>query len=149
VPRRTLLYLVPVFVALFSNSPARAHHSNANYDQNKVIDLKGTIAEYDWGNPHVLVFWDVKDNNGKVVHWTGDLASVESEMADGLSRHSLKPGDAVVMTVHPAKDGSPHSLIVQMRRADGTMILAQRTHGGARTAQGQQAQEAQRAANRD
>lgn len=129
--RRTLMIAVAVVMVVFPmlNAPVLAHHSNANYDQKNVINLKGTIVEYDWGNPHVLIFWDVKDDSGKVVRWTGDLASVESEQADGLTRHTLKPGDEVIMTVHPAKDGSPHSLIVQMRRADGTMILAQRTHG--------------------
>ena len=124
----TLVLAVMVVLPLW-NSPVLAHHSNANYDSKKIVDLKGTVAEYDWGNPHVLIVWDVKDDSGKVVRWTGDLASVESELADGLTRNSLKPGDSLILSVHPAKDGTPYANIVQIRRGDGTMILAQRTQG--------------------
>jgi hypothetical protein len=120
--------LIAVFLPMLS-SPALAHHSNANYNQKVDVDLKGTIVEYDWGNPHVLVVWDVKDAGGKAVRWVGDLASVESMMASGMSRNTLRPGDPVIMTVHAAKDGSPHAVIVRIRRADGTMVLAQRTYG--------------------
>jgi hypothetical protein len=129
--RRIFRIAVPLAIFLFPtlNPAVLAHHSNANYDAKVEKSLKGTIAEYDWGNPHVLVIWDVKDDSGKAVRWTGDLASVQSEQADGLTKHTLKPGDAVIVTVHPAKDGTPYGNIVQIRRGDGTMILAVRSQG--------------------
>ena len=77
------------------------------------LTLKGTVAEYDWGNPHVVVLWDVKDDAGKVTRWSGELASVSSMLADGMTKTSLKPGDDVIMTVHPAKSGSPQSVAVR------------------------------------
>ena len=109
--------------------PAFAHHAWGGYDMKNLSTIKGTVSQFDWGNPHVLVIWDVTDPSGKVVRWTGDLASVESEQADGLTRHTLKPGDEVIMTVHPAKDGTPYANIIQIRRGDGTMILAVRSQG--------------------
>jgi hypothetical protein len=129
--RSTLKIAIPLAMVLFAAlSPAvQAHHSNANYDAKVEKSMKGTVVDYDWGNPHVLVIWDVKDPGGKTVRWTGDLASVESEQADGLTRHTLKPGDEVIMTVHPAKDGTPYANIIQIRRGDGTMILAVRSQG--------------------
>lgn len=128
--RITKIALPAAMIFFATLSPALlAHHSNANYDAKVEKPLKGTIVDYDWGNPHVLVVWDVKDPSGKVVRWTGDLASVESEQADGLNKHTLKTGDEVIITVHPAKDGSPYGNIVQVRRGDGTMILAQRSQG--------------------
>jgi hypothetical protein len=122
------ILLLAMFLPMFG-SPVLAHHSNANYNQKVDVDLKGTVVEYDWGNPHVLVVWDVKDASGKAVRWVGDLASVESMMASGMSRNTLRTGDPVIMTVHAAKDGSPHAVIVRIRRADGTMVLSQRTYG--------------------
>jgi hypothetical protein len=124
-----LAALIVAVLVLVLGSPALAHHSNANYNQKVDVDLKGKIVEYDWGNPHVLVVWDVNDAGGKAVRWVGDLASVESMMASGMTRNTLRPGDPVIMTVHAAKDGSPHAVIVRIRRADGTMVLAQRTYG--------------------
>lgn len=110
--------LLPTF-----NRPALAHHGTALWSPNE-LELKGTIVEYSWRNPHVLVTWSVKDDSGKVVNWTGELASPESLMADGgMTKDTLKPGDEVIIYVRPAKTGVPNSVIDQIKRADGTMVL--------------------------
>jgi hypothetical protein len=134
------------------HSPVLAHHSTAAYaDQD--VEQKGTVVEYDWGNPHVVVVWDVADNSGKSVRWTGELASVSSLLADGMTKNSLKPGDPILITIRPAKSGTPHSVIEQIKRGDGTMVLKwSRQAGGtpaeraARAAQ-QKADEAAAAGN--
>ena len=129
--RRMMMLVVPAVMLIAMNPPARAHHSGAAYSQDQ-ITLKGTVVEYDWGNPHVVVVWDVKGDNGAPVRWSGELASVSSMLADGMTKNSLKPGDDVVMVVKPAKSGSPTSIIVQIKRADGTMVLGySRRAGGA------------------
>jgi hypothetical protein len=130
-----MLRSLPVIMALLAiavlaaNRPLLAHHSTAAYSPNE-ITLKGTIVEYDWGNPHVLVVWDSKDDSGTVVRWSGELASVASLLADGMTKDSLKPGDDVIMTVRPAKAGTPHSVIDQIKRGDGTMVLRWSRQGG-------------------
>ena len=123
--RRTIMMAGLAFTFLFPvvNAPVLAHHSNANYDETKKTVLKGTVVAWDWGNPHVLMVWDVKDEaTGKVVRWESFLASVESELSDGLTKNSFKPGDPVIMTVHAAKDGSPHSVAYEVQRGDGTIL---------------------------
>ena len=117
------------------NQPALAHHSGAAFSNN-VIDLKGAVVDYVWRNPHVVVIWDVKGEDGKVVRWTGELASVESRLADGLTKDSLKPGEDVIMTVKPAKSGAPASVIAQIRHADGSMILGYSRRAGGAQANG-------------
>src|ERR1700688_2149464 len=113
--RRTIMIAVLVAAVLFPmlSAPVQAHHSNANYDESKTVTLKGTVVSWDFGNPHVLVVWDVKDESGKVVRWESFLASVETELANGLTKTTFKPGDSVIMTVHAAKDGSPHSVAAE------------------------------------
>ena len=122
--RRAILIAAIAALLPFSilDSPVLAHHSNANYDQTKTVTLKGTVASWDWGNPHVVVAYDVKDDSGRVVRWTTELASVESELSDGLNKNTFKPGDAVIATVHAAKDGTPHSVAVEVQRGDGTIL---------------------------
>ena len=116
-----LLVMAVVFPVL--NLPVLAHHGTALWSNNEVT-LKGTVVEYSWKNPHVLVVWDVKDDKGNVVQWTGELASPESLMADGgLTKDTLKPGDEVIMYVRAAKSGAPHSVVDQIKRGDGTMVL--------------------------
>ena len=103
--------------------PVLAHHGTALWVKEEVV-LKGTVVEYSWRNPHVLIIWNVKDDKGNVVTWTGELASPESLMADGgLTKDTLKPGDEVIMYVRPAKSGTPHSVVDQIKRGDGTMGL--------------------------
>ena len=123
--RRMPMIAVLAGIALLPilTSPVLAHHGNAAWSTNEVT-LKGTVVDYIWRNPHVLLVWTTKDDSGKVVQWTGELASPESLMADGgMTRDTLKPGDAVIMYVRPAKSGAPNSVIDQIKRADGTTVL--------------------------
>jgi hypothetical protein len=125
--RRMLMIGLLVVVALFPmlNRRVQAHHSQAIYSSNEVT-LKGTVAEYDWGNPHVTVAFDVKDDRGNVVRWTGELASVSSMLAVGLTKNSLKPGDDVIVIGKAAKSGSPNCVVNQIQRPDGTWVLRSR-----------------------
>lgn len=116
-----VLVLFPLFGSLVS-----AHHSQAGFETpDKAILLKGTIVEFRWRNPHVLIFWDVKDESGKAVRWVGELGSISSASAGGLTRESLKPGDEVTVTAVPSRAGTPQSLINKLVKADGTVVVGQ------------------------
>ena len=117
------LFAMPAVVAL-------AHHSAANYGD-KLTTMNGTVVEYRWRNPHVTVVWDAKDDDGKVVRWRGELASVSSVMGHGLTKNSLKPGDEIRITVFPSKLGTPESVIVNILRPDGTVVLGWGQQNGA------------------
>lgn len=133
--RRMLMITVLIAaVAAMFNARILAHHSVAAYGTSAVT-LRGTVVDYVWQNPHVVVIWDVTDEGGKVVRWSGELASVMSSMADGLNKNSLKPGDDVVMKVNPAKSGTPSSIIKEIKRADGIVVFGQKdTKGNAANA---------------
>lgn len=134
--RSGVIAVLAVLVVLpMWNQPAQAHHSTAAFENN-VTDMRGTVVEYIWRNPHVTVIWDVKGDDGKVVRWSGQLASVESVMADGLTKDTLKPGEEVIMSVKAAKSGAPVSVIAQIRHADGSMILGYSRQAGGVVSQG-------------
>jgi hypothetical protein len=121
------------------SKPALAHHGSSAFS-NGLTELKGTVVEYIWRNPHVLVVWDVKGDDGKVVQWTGELASPESMMADAsLTKDSLKPGDEVIMCVKAAKSGAPHSVVSTIKKADGTTVVGYSRRGGGASCSGQAA----------
>ena len=42
-----------------------AHHGNAAYDSTKQVDLKGTVMQFIWANPHCVLLFDVTDENGQ------------------------------------------------------------------------------------
>jgi hypothetical protein len=94
--------------------------------------MKGTVVEYKWMNPHVMLIWNTTDNDGKVVKWTGELASIESMIADdGWTKSTFKPGDELVLTVRASKAGTPTSVIDQIKRADGTVAMRYSRQAGA------------------
>jgi len=102
---------------------AAAHHSRPGLDPNdKPIVMKATVAEYRWRNPHVLLFWDVKDDSGKVVRWVGEFASIASNIARGMHKDTFKVGEEIIVTGIPSRAGTPVALIRRIERPDGTVI---------------------------
>jgi hypothetical protein len=78
--RRTILITGLLLVAV----PLLAHHSfKVQYDETQPITLKGTITKITWNNPHVLMYLDVKDDEGKVANWSLELASPNGLLSQG------------------------------------------------------------------
>jgi hypothetical protein len=84
-----------------------AHHSfAAEYDEKKVMTIKGVVTKFEWTNPHVRFYVDVKDDKGALTNWDLELMSVNTLTRAGWDRHVLKVGDQVTVTFYLAKDGS-------------------------------------------
>ncbi len=58
------------------------------YDLQRRITMKGTVARFDFANPHVLLYFDVKDVNGTVVPWVGETGSPNMMRRDGCKNGS-------------------------------------------------------------
>ena len=104
-----------------------AHHSTAGYDSRTEVTLRGTVTEFVWRNPHVVVFWDVKDANGKVANWNGQMNSPTSMIQVGMNKNSMKRGDDIVVIGNPSKTGAPLAVIIKITRADGTLVVDRQT----------------------
>ena len=116
-----VLALMVVFPML--SGVVSAHHSRAHYG-NEEATTKGIVLEYKWRNPHVFVVWDVKDQNGKSTQWVGEMASVTSMIADGMTKDSLKIGDEITVLAFPSKNpGSTEALIKKITKADGKVVV--------------------------
>ena len=110
-----------VFVAL--GTVVSAHHSMAGYDDTKKITLSGVVSEYRWRNPHAWVVWDVKDESGKMVQWSGELPAINTDQALGMSKTSLKIGDEISVTINPSRLGTPDGRVWKIVKKDGTLIV--------------------------
>ncbi len=59
--RKKLAALLAGVGLLSSVVPVLAHHSVAGeYDQNKVVTLKGTVSKIEWTNPHARIYVDAR-----------------------------------------------------------------------------------------
>lgn len=102
-----------LYVALLACAGAAfAHHGTANYDTTKTITVKGIATGFEFVNPHVEVFWDVKDETGATQKWQGELTSPNRLTRLGWSKNSIKPGDEITIGGYPTKSGS-HEIWIQ------------------------------------
>ena len=126
--------IVCAFTAVLAASagPASAHHGTGiSYDlEAPLVTLKGTVTEWRWANPHVSLFLDVKDAEGKVVNWGIEHSNVNTLARQGYNRNTLKSGQEVTVVVHPSRAGAPIGLTVKVILSDGKEIL-QRNQAGA------------------
>jgi hypothetical protein len=106
-------------------TPALAHHSFAMFDFSRLVTFRGTVTEFQWTNPHV-VLWvtsevnqikEVKDGSGgrggavagkeveKPQLWSVELTSPGNLTRIGWSKRSFSAGDRVELDIHPLRDG--------------------------------------------
>jgi Family of unknown function (DUF6152) len=113
-----VLFVVAALLAV--SGSALAHHGEANYDTTRVISVKGTVTDFQFINPHVQVFMDVKGANGSVEHWICEATSPNMLVREGWDKNTLKPGDVITASGHRAKNGSPTLRLMKIVTADGT-----------------------------
>ena len=83
--------------------PAFAHHGAAAYDRGVTLTLKGTVTEFVFKNPHILISFDAPDDQGKTVHWVAEGGSPSGLVRRGWTYKTLKAGDAITVVGNPAK----------------------------------------------
>jgi len=121
---KSLRNAATVIALLLAGAQALPHHSFAMFDQSKRVTLKGTVSEFQWTNPHAFIELDVTGADANAGHWQVELNSPNNLKRQGWKSSSLKPGDAVELTLFPLRDMSEHKggLFVTVTTADGTVL---------------------------
>jgi hypothetical protein len=119
--RRTV-WLVPLMVCTFATA-ALAHHSSAMFDDQQSVTLSGTVRQFQWSNPHCWIQVVVADKSGPV-EWSIEMGSPSQLFRGGWRPTLLHAGDAIVVVVHPMRDGSKGGLFVSATRADGKPLAS-------------------------
>jgi hypothetical protein len=88
--------------------PTLAHHALATeYDLNRSVTVVGTVTKFEWANPHVHLYLDTPAARGSdPMHWELEMASPNLLVLHGLKIDSLRTGDQVTVTAHPARNGT-------------------------------------------
>ena len=104
-----------------------AHHGAGVFEPEKKVTVMGTVTDFQFVNPHVLVYIDAKGDDGKPVHWGGELTSPNRLARDARTvkwhKAILKPGDSITITGHPARNGAPMMDILKIVDSQGTVLI--------------------------
>jgi len=116
--------LTALFVLAFVlfSGPLFAHHGTAAFDNQTKVIVKGTVTEWLWSNPHCLLGFDVKSDDGKVVHWVGETQNPVSMTNVGWSKAAIKAGDEVTVTILQVKNGLPLGRVVSVALPNGKTL---------------------------
>jgi len=98
---------------------AYAHHAVAGvYDLNKEMVLQGTLKKLNFTNPHVSIELTVPNSDGTTTDWILTTASIQNLTRQGINKTSMKPGEALKVTILPAKNGNPAGFIRSIELGD-------------------------------
>ncbi|MGI6854575.1 DUF6152 family protein [Mesorhizobium sp. 1B3] len=94
-------------LAVVVASPAIAHHSAAMFDNEKLVEVKGVVKEFQYTNPHSWLLVDVTDEAGKVTTWGFEAEGPSTLMRAGIRKSLLPPGTEITIRGNPMRDGRP------------------------------------------
>jgi len=77
------------------------------YDSTKLVIIDGTVTNFQWTNPHVLLWVTGSTSAGEAPSlWTVELPTSPGNLGRmGWTKHSLKGGDHVLVELNPLRDG--------------------------------------------
>jgi len=97
---------ISVLAFLIASSSAFAHHGTAAYDTKSEVTVKGTMTEFRFFNPHVQLYFEVKNDKGETEKWQGELTAPNKLARAGWDKHTLNPGDSITATGYISKNDS-------------------------------------------
>jgi len=113
---------VAVLGLLILAGTGSAHHGTAAYQEDKWITVTGTVTSFSFANPHTLVYLDVKQSDGTVAKWQGEMTSPNHLLRAGWTKNTLEPGDVITISGLPAKKGMSSMWIRKIVKANGTEL---------------------------
>jgi len=104
-------------------TPIFAHHGTAGaYDFTHRITTKATVTQYIWANPHVQIYFTLKNDKGEEQTWGVETASPGNMLASGWTKHTFKTGDQILVSFVPAKGDRAFGICPRFVLPDGRVL---------------------------
>ena len=119
---KVLLGSLAVGVLCVSIPSAIAHHSGAGFNNDQVIELTGTIKEFQFTNPHSWIQIIVEDTKAQKVEWSLEWGSPNSLGRQGIRPSTFPAGARATMRLRPMLNGAPAGAFVGAKFSDGKTV---------------------------
>lgn len=119
---RPLCHLALVLSALLVNFSSQAHHSSAMFDKQTVREVRATVREFQWTNPHVWIQVMIANDQGDQQEWSIEAGGRNTLFRRGWRPTSFQPGDVIQIKFNPMRDGSSAGGFVAAKLADGETL---------------------------
>jgi hypothetical protein len=125
-----MIVLLMTVCFLMLSTPVAAHHGTGiSYDLSKLVSAKGVVVRYAWSNPHSQLYFDVKDAQGNVEHWSAEMNAPTNLERAGFTRKFMfdffQPGAEVTVSGFRSKSGAPVVVFAKAVLADGREFKSQ------------------------
>ena len=118
--RRIAAVAIAILGVVLAPSRLRAHHSfSADYDASTPVTLVGNVVRVEWTNPHVRLYSDVTDTDGRHVVWAVEASAPNALWRQGVRRDSVSPQAPVSIDGYRAKARAPTARGLTITFADG------------------------------
>ena len=110
---------------LATGASAAAHHSFAVFfDDTKSIEVRGTVTEFRFTNPHGVISFTGARAGGPPQPWRAETNAPTILRRRGWTPTSLKAGDVITVEGWPSRDGKNYMRMRRVIRADGKELGA-------------------------
>ena len=124
--RKPELIAALVAASILTGVGAQAHHgASVVYDLSQHVTLTGMVTDFQFVNPHVLIFFEVASDDGTTTVWSAGLTSPNRlARSDGWTKDMFEPGDVVTITGSPARGGAPSLWVEGVLDGEGKSLLS-------------------------
>ena len=122
---RIYLLTAALCITFGAATTVMAHHSpSAIFDMKKKVPMKGTLTKVDWVNPHIVMFLDVKGDDGNVINWKFESNPPRWFTKVGVNRADFAGsiGQEVAIEAVTAIDGSKYGYLQSIKFPNGNLI---------------------------
>ena len=120
--QRFLLAVAAALAIAMVAMPAFAHHGTAAFDTSKMVTVKGAVTEFVFLNPHVQVYFEVKNAKGETEKWQGELTAPNKLARAGWTKKTLQPGDVIEVSGFRTANGGNTLWIRKLVDAKGESL---------------------------
>ena len=124
--RITMMLVGMIVAAVLLTVPTtmNAHHAfAAAFDENKPVNLQGTVTKVELVNPHSWIWMDVKGPDGKVVNWGIEGGPPTNLFRNGITKTTLPIGTEIKVFAYQAKNGESKCVGVFVEYLDGKKVF--------------------------